>query len=347
MCSINHNLEAIFIHVPKTAGTFVRENLEKYHGFKFYSFKRPDHDLISKPNPYNHRYKQFAGSKDLGIYQYAKTSNYINRIINMNETKWDNYKIFCFVRNPYDRVVSAWNYLNKKHDLSIDFSKYIWMENEVSDFEYIHMFMPQYKNLIDSSNNLKTNFIGRFEKLYEDFQNILEQIGCKNNNFDLEKKNNFEHENITQYISNQKILGKINELFKKDFELFGYKLIENYDDFYYFYTKTKLLDNKFYDTYQIYPKLKLFEDNFDLIKNELEVNLDLMHTGLLKWKDKSESFNEKNSKHALIPIYGFGEWSKFSSNFPITTSIIKQIEDIQIVIFIKLAGKTRIVPHYG
>ena len=38
MCSINHEKKAIFFHVPKTGGTYIRENLEKYYGFTFYNF---------------------------------------------------------------------------------------------------------------------------------------------------------------------------------------------------------------------------------------------------------------------------------------------------------------------
>ena len=72
-----------------------------------------------------------------------------------------------------------------------------------------------------------------------------------------------------------------------------------------------------------------------------------MHTGLLHWENQSEKFDEKNSKHTLIPIYGFGNWSSFSNKFPILSNLIKQNEEIQVAIFIKLCAKTRISPHYG
>ena len=343
MCSINHDLKCIFIHIPKTAGTFIRDNLEKYHNFKFYIIKRPDHELICKKNINNNRYN-LTGSKDFGIYSYAKTSNYINRLTGMDKNKWLEYSIFCFVRNPYDRVVSAWNYLTKKHNLDIPFDKYIEMDEEVSDFEYIHVFMPQYYNIIDEFNNIKAKYVGKFENLYEDFKNILKKIGC-NENFDIEKKNNFEHDKIIKYIKNQKILDKINKLFKLDFEYFGYKLIENFNEFYYKNTGKQLLNNNFYSTYEIYPKLKIFEDNFDEIKLELLLNLDLMHTGFLGWENKS--LDKEENKRSLIPIYGFGNWSIYHKKFPIICNLVKQIDDIQVVIFIKLSAKTRIPQHYG
>jgi hypothetical protein len=43
MCSINHEKKAIFIHIPKTAGIYVRSALTKKYNFELYLFERPDH----------------------------------------------------------------------------------------------------------------------------------------------------------------------------------------------------------------------------------------------------------------------------------------------------------------
>ena len=44
MCSINHDKKAIFIHIPKTGGSYVADILEKHYGFKKYYLQRPDHN---------------------------------------------------------------------------------------------------------------------------------------------------------------------------------------------------------------------------------------------------------------------------------------------------------------
>jgi hypothetical protein len=41
MCSINHDLKAIFIHIPKTGEFYTHNILEKYYNFKtIYFFNR-------------------------------------------------------------------------------------------------------------------------------------------------------------------------------------------------------------------------------------------------------------------------------------------------------------------
>jgi hypothetical protein len=207
MCSINHDKKAIFIHIPKTGGTYIRENLSKYYGFNFYVIKRPDHDLFCNTHKYNKstEYTDFVANREHGILKYAKTSNYINRMTNMNKDKWNNYKIFSFVRNPYDRFISGWNYLNLKHGINTSFEDFIDNKDNVSDFEYIHSFMSQYNNMIDENNEFKIDFLGYFENIEEDFHNILLNIGFKKNEIihDLSKKNNFEHKHFSLIINNQ------------------------------------------------------------------------------------------------------------------------------------------------
>ena len=46
MCSINHNLKAIFVHIHKTGGTTLAMSLKKYYGFKTYYLRRPDHQTF-------------------------------------------------------------------------------------------------------------------------------------------------------------------------------------------------------------------------------------------------------------------------------------------------------------
>ena len=54
MCSISHDKKAIFIHINKTAGSYIAGTLEKYYGFQTFYLKRPDHESFCfsiKKNP--------------------------------------------------------------------------------------------------------------------------------------------------------------------------------------------------------------------------------------------------------------------------------------------------------
>ena len=46
MCSINHDMKAIFFHIPKNGGLYVENILNKYYGFKTYYFTRKDHHIL-------------------------------------------------------------------------------------------------------------------------------------------------------------------------------------------------------------------------------------------------------------------------------------------------------------
>lgn len=238
MCSINHEKKSIFIHIPKTAGMYLRYTLDKYYGFKTYLFLRPDHieyckTKISeniKPRKINQLY---FGNKIHGIINYYKTSNYLSNLMNMDDEKWDTYYKFCFVRNPYDRIISGWNYLNENYHRKILFDTFIFLDN-ISEDEYFHTFLPQYKHMINEKYELYINYIGHFENLEEDFKNILLNIGFHEKEIIHDKDktiNKRKRKKIYEIITNQNILNKVNEICNDDFEKLNYKKIDVINDF--------------------------------------------------------------------------------------------------------------------
>jgi len=215
MCSINHDKKAIFIHIPKSGGSYISDILSKNYGFKNYYLQRPDHKL----------FKDFDSSvkthenKFIGTLLYYKTSPHLNKIMNMNPHKWKTYFIFTFVRNPYDRIVSGWNYINKHN---IPFENFIKLKDQMSSWNYWHVFMPQFQHIIDLNNTININFIGKLENIEEDLKIVLNKIGFEKILHQPSKKNSKSHKDFKEYYTSNSILSNVNKHVYQDIIFFRY-----------------------------------------------------------------------------------------------------------------------------
>ena len=240
MCSINHEKKAIFIHIPKTAGSYLAEVLQKNYGFKNYYLQRPDHKQFCFQNYIDNSVK-YHENKIHGTIVYYKTSKYLNNIMGMTEEKWNTYHKFCFVRNPFDRTVSGWNYCNNRSKYNIDFDKFINFDFDTNSFDYWHTFMSQYRHIINEKGKNFIDFIGYFENIEEDLKVVLNKLNLKithkpfiknkskHDNYLKYYKNNrsvddkgFDDKNDNNHKYNEELIEKVIKICNEDFNNFNY-----------------------------------------------------------------------------------------------------------------------------
>lgn len=199
--------EFIFIHIPKNSGTAMTKELQKIYKDTTFLINC-DRDGIN-----------------IGIDKMHLYYDVIDKFISKNLL--DNYFKFCIIRNPYNKLYSAWNFIKKRHGYSDvnDFIKYKLDEEFIYGKELIPgdarvHYRPQFTFVYNNENNKFADFIIRYENLNEDISKMNEKYGL---NIPLYDDGNTKKSYIN--LLNKESIIKINSLYKKDFELFNYEMI--------------------------------------------------------------------------------------------------------------------------
>jgi len=194
----------LFIHIPKTGGTMIEHSIKENTPQTLYS--SPTNSLLDFP--YNQKSLQ---------HQFYTT---IYKFRNKLDVNFDNIKIFSVVRNPYDRIISDlfWFSLIKK-DFTAEQVYNVIKNNYLYRDDLDNHNEPQYKFIVDENSELIKNIkIFRTETLNESNDDLSKFVG-----FNINIRKEGINKDYSNYL-NKDSISLINIFYKKDFELFNYKL---------------------------------------------------------------------------------------------------------------------------
>jgi hypothetical protein len=130
--------------------------------------------------------------------------------------RWETY-VFSSVRNPFDRAVSGWRYLNSTKGRRFE---EVLLEPPTEGADYRHFTRPQSAILVDpDSNELVVDDLIRYESLQADFRRITAMRGIPTAR--LRRRNRTWHRTYRSYYSRE-ARELVETLFADDLERFNY-----------------------------------------------------------------------------------------------------------------------------
>lgn len=196
----------LFIHIPKTGGTAIEDNIKKKYKESLYCLTMNKNYLLERP--FNNSSLQHLFYTT--IFKFKKKLN----------VDFQNIKIFTVVRNPYDRIISDLFWFKLiKHDYTSKKVNNIIKNKYLNRSDLDNHNKPQYKFVTNHNCELIENIkIFKTENLNKSNDIINKFLG-----FDINIVKDNINKNYDKYL-NEDSISIINNFYRKDFELFGYKM---------------------------------------------------------------------------------------------------------------------------
>jgi len=218
----------LFFKVSKAASTTIEQRLPS-EGSQY------NEALADFWNSFSQAYNTSAGRK------YPAVASHINmRVIKHHNLLPDavlsKLTKFCFVRNPWDRMVSEFHARQQVGNSKQSFDEFIRAIPETvntinqnqffTDFRHyarVEHFIPQYDYVFDAEGNKIVDFVGRYENLKEDFETIFRRVyekECDSNALS-QKVNKTNHDHYSVYYT-EELKNIVAQTYAQDIEKFGY-----------------------------------------------------------------------------------------------------------------------------
>jgi hypothetical protein len=217
MTIINRTYGFVFIHVPKTGGTSVKEHLRQYSKETDVHIDRPaDAEQLVSVN---------------GV-KLAKHSSATQIRKLLGRTEFEGFFKFCVVRNPFVRTMSLFRFL-KFNFRSWPRAHLMQEINTLEEFVCSPIFSgsgpggivsPQLHWLTDRSGASCVDFIARVERIDDDFSKIKAQLALPLSGKPLLRRNasKGDAEKLAIELNSGRVVDVIRARYASDFRFLGY-----------------------------------------------------------------------------------------------------------------------------
>ena len=171
---LSHKYQFLFVHIAKTGGTSVRAALNRLR------WQDPLYYLTWPA----HKISGFTGHK-LGL-KFPRHAHIIAAKEMLPEPYYNVLFKFAFVRNPWDLQVSSFHHIQRERPQAMsgitDFNDFMrWKFNPERPYQF-HIdtsLSLQSDYLVDLHGNNQMDFIGRYESLEQDFEEVCSKLKLK------------------------------------------------------------------------------------------------------------------------------------------------------------------------
>lgn len=209
---IIHECNAIFVHIPKTAG------ISLTHAIMSHIVGTDTSGEIGHlSNKLKIRFELRGKQKHKQAYNYVPAD--------ISKELWDNYYKFAFIRNPWDRAVSEfhWRHTLLTRKPSKNFKEFLGhcerrLQNIDKGIYWTHA-QTQKSYVTNNIGDIILNDLFKFEDMDNNIKIISDKLNITLN---MKKYNSSNHKHYRKYY-NCETEEIVRRLYKEDIEMFNYE----------------------------------------------------------------------------------------------------------------------------
>lgn len=205
----------LFVHIPKAAGQAVMTLFYNKYNLKLNKDK-------AKFLCHRTQFTETVVNLDhLTIREYV-------RFDYLKAKQWRNAFKFAIVRNPYERLLSAF-YMSKRKFEKFTLEQFLseideWFNKEdnfVKQKQKMYeLIRPQNEFICDEKGNILVDQLIRYENLQEEIKPIISKYELGK----LERVNEGHYKNYEEDLQKKDLIDTVNKYYEKDFKIFNYEV---------------------------------------------------------------------------------------------------------------------------